>query len=168
MSATDDVLKANRAYAKTFNQGDLSAPPLKKLAVLTCMDARIVPHLILGLQPGDAHVIRNAGGIATDDAIRSLVISHYLLGTQEVVVINHTDCGMLTFNEGNLLEKLQAEIGRFPTTPLHFHAFDDLQTNVRRQVTTIQSHTWMPDNIPVRGFIYDVRSGKLQEIPPND
>src|SRR5208337_5590064 len=119
---------------------------------------------ILGLKTGDAHIIRNAGGIATEDAIRSLLISHYLLGTQEFMIINHTDCGMLTFKDEELRERLERETGTAVVAPSHFHSFVDTTTNVRRQVQRVKSHPWVPNKIPVRGFVYDVRTGKLNEV----
>jgi len=164
MSTTDEILTANQQYAAKFNQGDLAMPPARKLAVLACMDARLTIEPMLGLKTGDAHIIRNAGGIATEDALRSLIISHHLLGTQEFVVINHTDCGMLTFEDTELLKKLEKQTGVSAIAPVHFHAFKDLSENVRRQVARIRSHPYIPKNIPVRGFIYDVKTGKLQEV----
>jgi carbonic anhydrase len=164
MSVIDDVLKANSNYAAQFNQGHLPMPPGRKLAVLACMDARLDVNQILGLKIGDAHVIRNAGGIATEDALRSLIISHHLLGTQEFMIINHTDCGMLTFQDDELRERLRKQTGAAPAAPGVFHAFPNVEQNVRRQVQALQSHPWIPKQIPVRGFIYDVRSGRLTEV----
>src|SRR6202140_2966610 len=123
MSITDEVLAANQQYASKFDKGGLAMPPAKKLAVLACMDARISVEELLGLKTGDAHIIRNAGGIATEDALRSLIISHHLLGTQEFIVINHTDCGMLTFSDHDLLHKLEEKTGVATIAPVHFHAF---------------------------------------------
>jgi carbonic anhydrase len=164
MSAIDDVLGANRGYAAQFNQGSLGMPPAKKLAVLACMDARLDVELILGLKPGEAHIIRNAGGIATGDALRSLIISHHLLGTQEFMVINHTDCGMLTFRDRDLLERLKRETGAMPAGPSVFHAFSDIEENVREQMMKLRAHPWIPREIPVRGFVYDVKTGGLREV----
>lgn len=164
MSVTDDVLKANETYAENFVLGELHAPPAKKLAILACMDARMFLDQILGLKPGDAHVIRNAGGIATDDAIRSLVISHHLLGTQEFIIVNHTDCGMLTFTEDDLINDLEQKTGTPTPDPIHFHAFTDLKANVQQQIARLRSHPWLPDTISIRGFIYDVHTGKLNEV----
>lgn len=164
MSIIDDVLKANESYARNFKLGHLPMPPGRKLAILACMDARLTVEQFLGLNTGDAHIIRNAGGIATEDAIRSLLISHYLLGTQEFMVINHTDCGMLTFKDADLLERLEREKGVSAVAPSHFHAFENLEANVRRQVGRIRSHHWIPREIPVRGFVYDVKTGKLNEV----
>jgi carbonic anhydrase len=164
MSIIDDALKANETYARSFKHGTLAIPPGKKLAVLACMDARMTIEPMLGLETGDAHVIRNAGGIATDDAIRSLLISHYLLGTREFMVINHTECGMLTFKDAELLDRLERQTGVSAVTPRHFDAFDNLERNVRRQVGRIRAHAWIPKEIGVRGFIFDVKSGKLGEV----
>jgi len=163
MSITNEVLAANQKYAASFDQANLAMPPAKKLAVLACMDARLTVEQVLGLKTGDAHIIRNAGGIATEDALRSLIISHHLLGTQEFIVINHTDCGMLTFNDHDLLHKLEEQTGAAAVAPVHFHAFKDLEQNVLQQVSRIKNHPYVP-NIPVRGFIYDVKTGKLNEV----
>jgi carbonic anhydrase len=164
MSAIDDVLKANQTYARNFKLGSLPMPPARKLAIVACMDARLSVEQFLGLSTGDAHIIRNAGGIATEDAIRSLLISHYLLGTREFMVINHTECGMLTFKDNDLLERLEREKGVSVMAPSQFHSFENLEANVRRQAGRIKSHHWIPSEIPVRGFIYDVKSGKLNEV----
>src|SRR5690349_13505444 len=133
MSIIDDALKANQTYARNFKLGSLPMPPAKKLAILACMDARLTVEQFLGLNTGEAHIIRNAGGIATEDAIRSLLISHYLLGTQEFMVVNHTDCGMLSFKDADLMERLEREKGVSVMAPSHFHAFENLKANVRRQ-----------------------------------
>jgi carbonic anhydrase len=164
MSVTDDVLKADETYARNFNLGSLPMPPARKLAILACMDARLTVEQICGLTTGDAHIIRNAGGIATEDALRSLIISHQLLGTDEFIVINHTDCGMLTFKDEVLRQQLEEKTGARPAVPAHFHAFGDLEENVRAQVERIKSHPWLPRQITVRGFIYDVKTGRLQEV----
>jgi carbonic anhydrase len=164
MSVTDDVLKADEAYASNFKLGDLAMPPARKLAILACMDARITVEQVCGLKTGEAHIIRNAGGIATEDALRSLIISHHLLGTQEFIVINHTDCGMLSFKDDALRQQLEAKTGARPTKPEHFHTFGNLEENVRAQVETIKSHPWIPKHISVRGFIYDVKTGQLREV----
>jgi carbonic anhydrase len=164
MSVTNEVLKANDNYAQRFSLGELPMPPARKLAVVACMDARLTVEEFLGLKTGDAHIIRNAGGIVTEDAIRSLIISHHLLGTQEFLVINHTDCGMLTFQDDELRGKLESETGTATAAPTAFHAFADLEQNVRRQVQKVKSHPWVPREIPVRGFVYDVKSGRLKEV----
>jgi carbonic anhydrase len=144
--------------------GSLAMPPAKKLAVLACMDARLHVEEMLGLKAGEAHIIRNAGGIATADAVRSLIISHYLLGTQEFMVINHTDCGMLTFKDHDLMDRLRRETGTMAVGPSVFHSFTSLDQNVKDQVMKLRSHPWIPQGIAVRGFVYDVKSGKLREV----
>jgi carbonic anhydrase len=164
MSVIDEALKANRQYAQNFKLGDLAMPPARKLAIVACMDARLTVEQFLGLKTGDAHIIRNAGGIATEDAIRSLLISHYLLGTQEFMIINHTDCGMQTFKDEELRERLERESGTSVVAPNHFHSFVDTSANVRRQIQRVKSHPWVPNKIPVRGFVYDVGTGKLNEV----
>jgi carbonic anhydrase len=164
MSVTDEALQANRQYAAKFNLGGLDMPPARKLAVLACMDARLTVEQLLGLKTGDAHIVRNAGGIATEDALRSLIISHHLLGTQEFIVINHTDCGMLTFEDAQLLEKLEEQTATPVVAPVHFHAFKDVKKNVRQQVERIRNHPYVPSSIPVRGFVYDVKTGRLEEV----
>ena len=164
MSAIDDVLGANQTYAQGFNLGHLPMPPARKLAVVACMDARLTVSQLLGLKTGEAHIIRNAGGIVTEDALRSLIISHHLLGTNEFMIINHTDCGMLTFKDDELRKKLQTQTGTATVAPVRFHAFTNLEANVREQIQKVRSHPWIPKHIPVRGFIYDVKSGKLNEV----
>jgi carbonic anhydrase len=164
MSVIDETLQANENYARAFELGHLPMPPGRKLAIVACMDARMTVEQMLGLKTGDAHIIRNAGGIVTEDALRSLIISHYLLGTQEFMVINHTDCGMVTFKDADLKARLQNIHQTTSATPAEFHAFADLENNVREQVVKIKSHPWTPKNVPVRGFVYDVKSGKLNEI----
>jgi carbonic anhydrase len=164
MSAIDDVRQANRRFAQDFRLGQLPMRPAKKLAVVACMDARLSIEPALGLETGDAHIIRNAGGIVTEDAIRSLLISHYLLGTEEWMIVNHTECGMLTLKEDELVAKLRAQSDTTAITPIHFHAFRDLEENVRHQMQKVRSHPWVPNNIVVRGFIYDVRTGALNEV----
>ena len=164
MSTTNELLQANQRYAEKFDQGHLAMPPARKVAVVACMDARLTVEQVLGLKTGDAHVIRNAGGIVTEDALRSLIISHHLLGTEEFLIINHTDCGMLTFQDYELRDLLEQATGTAVVAPVHFHAFDDLEENVRRQVERVRSHPWIPRHIPVRGFVYDVKSGKLREV----
>lgn len=155
-----EVLHANERYAEVFDRSELAIPPAKHLAVLSCMDARLTVPDFLGLRTGDAHIIRNAGGIATEDAIRSLIISTKLLGTKEFVAVNHTDCGMLTFKDRELQDRLTKETG-VNATKVNFHAFSDLQENVRAQVARVRSSPFIPKDIPVTGFVYDVRTGKL-------
>ncbi|MCM3872955.1 MAG: carbonic anhydrase [Pyrinomonadaceae bacterium] len=164
MSVTEETIKANVIYAQNFALGHLPMPPARKLAVVACMDARLMVDRVLGLETGDAHIIRNAGGLATDDALRSLIISHHLLGTQEFIIINHTDCGMLTFKDEDLRTKLQQQTGTATDTPAHFHAFSDVEENVRQQIEKVKGHPWIPRQIPVRGFIYDVGTGRLSEV----
>ncbi len=164
MSVTDELLQANQEFVRNFNLGELAVRPRRKLAVLACMDSRILFERCLNLRPGDAHMIRNAGGIATDDAIRSLLVSHHLLDTQEFIIINHTDCGLLKVKESELRAKLADKMGANASEPAHFYAFDDLEANVREQVHKVKSHPWIPKQIPVRGFIYDVKTGKLTEV----
>lgn len=150
----DEILPANDRYATGFSKGDLPMPPARKFAIVTCMDARLDPAKFLGLDEGDAHVIRNAGGIVTDDALRSLVISHQLLGTEEVLVIGHTDCGMLTFRDEDLQERLG--------TDLQFHAFSDLEGRVVESVRRVRESKLVPDR--VTGFVYEVETGRLRNV----
>ena len=164
MSVADELLQANLEFVKNFNLGDLAVRPRRRVAVLACMDSRILFERCLGLKPGDAHMIRNAGGIATDDALRSLIVSHHLLDTKEFIIINHTDCGLLRVREDELKQSLAEKMGTSAGAPAHFYAFDDLEKNVREQVRRVKSHPWIPRQIPVRGFVYDVKTGKLSEV----
>jgi carbonic anhydrase len=164
MNVIDEVLKSNEDYARNFTSGSLPMPPARKLAVLACMDARLVISRMLGLNEGDAHVIRNAGGIVDDDAVRSLIISHYLLGTQEFMLIHHTDCGMLTFKDDDLQSRLRKETKTAAVSPARFYSFTDLETDVRDQVAKLKSHPWIPKSIAIRGFIFDVKTGRLREV----
>src|SRR6266852_4521543 len=163
MSVVDEFRKANDAYASTFQKGHLPMPPARHVAVLTCMDARLHPARFLGLEEGDAHVIRNAGGRASEDAIRSLVISEQLLGTNTVVVIHHTDCGMLTFSNDDLRTRLQQEF-KADASGIDFLPFSNLEQSVRDDIATIKASPFIPDNIPVSGFLYDVKSGRLLPV----
>jgi carbonic anhydrase len=163
MAETDQMVQANEQFAKEFDQGHLPMPPARQAAVLTCMDARLHPEKFLGLEIGDAHVIRNAGGRASDDAIRSLIISSHLLGTREYLVIHHTDCGMLTFSNEDLQGKLKQETGA-DADHIDFLPFSDLEQSVRDDVQHIEESPYMPEGIQVRGFVYDVRSGKLSPV----
>jgi carbonic anhydrase len=156
------LLQNNDAYAGSFKKGDLPLPPAKHIAVLACMDARLDVHKILGLQEGDAHVIRNAGGVATDDAIRSLVISQRLLGTKEIVLIHHTDCGMLTFKDDQVKGQIESEVGIRPAFALE--AFADLEQDVKQSIARIKASPFIPNKSSVRGFVYDVRTGRLNEV----
>ena len=162
MSTTDELLKNNEAYAQSFDKGDLPLPPAKKVAVLACMDARVLPSRILGLEEGDAHVIRNAGGVVTDDEIRSLAISQRLLGTEEVILIHHTDCGMLTFTDEEFAGQLQDETGIKPTWAAE--SFDDLDEDVRQSIARINASPFIPRKERVRGFVYEVETGRLREV----
>jgi carbonic anhydrase len=168
LSVADELLKANEAFAANFTLGKLSVRPKRHVAVLACMDSRILFEHCLGLHPGDAHMIRNAGGIATTDAIRSLIVSHHLLDTQEFIIINHTDCGLLKVREDELKARLTEKMGTTAAEPAHFHAFDDLEANVRQQIERVKSHPWIPKHIPVRGFVYDVKTGRLTEVEATD
>jgi carbonic anhydrase len=163
MSEVQEFQKANAAYASSFSKGNLPMPPGRHVAVLTCMDARLDPARFLGLEEGDAHVIRNAGGRASEDALRSLTISEQLLGTNEVVVIHHTDCGMLTFSNEDLRKKLKQELNA-DAEHIDFLPFKDLEQSVRDDVATIKNSPFIPKNIEVSGFIYDVRSGRLLPV----
>jgi carbonic anhydrase len=163
MPAIDRVLEANRKNSLQYDPSQVSPRPRLHLAVLTCMDTRI-SLTALGLAVGDAHMIRNAGGIATDDAIRSLVVSHYLLGTNEVMVINHTDCGMMKATEAELHRKIETEAGNPPNSQVHFHAFQDLDGNVRKQLERLTSHSWLKNRVKVRGFVFEVETGRLREV----
>ena len=162
MSVSDELLQANKEYAKTFDRGDLPMPPARRLAVVTCMDARIIPSRQLGLEEGDAHVIRNAGGRARD-ALRSLVISQRLLGTNEIAVIHHTDCGMLTFTNQDLHAKVKQDLGA-DATAIDFLPFSDVEESVREDVAFLLSSPLIPGSVVIRGFVYDVRTGKLNEV----
>lgn len=162
MTQTDQLLKNNESYAKNFEKGNLSLPPSRKVAVLACMDARLDVHKILGLEEGDAHIIRNAGGVATDDAIRSIVISQRLLGTKEVILIHHTDCGMLTFKDDDVKKKIEAETGIRPAFALE--AFPDLDDDVKQSIARIKASPFVPNKDKIRGFVYDVKTGRLREV----
>lgn len=163
MGATEALLANNRAYADTFAYGDAPLPPARGVAVLTCMDARIHPDEILGLAVGDAHVIRNAGGRASDDALRSLIISSHLLGTTEYLVIHHTDCGMCTFTNDELHARL-AEATGADASAIDFLPFDDLDESVREDVDRIRDSPLVPSDVRVTGWIYDVGTGRLTRV----
>ena len=162
MSVTDELLQNAERYAEGFDQGELPLPPGKRIAVVACMDARLNPYGLLGLNEGDAHVIRNAGGVITDDEIRSLAISQRLLGTEEIILIHHTDCGMLTFGDDEFRRQVQADTGIKPEWAAE--AFDDLEEDVRQSIARIKSSPFIPRKDSVRGFIYDVTTGKLAEV----
>jgi carbonic anhydrase len=162
MSVTDELLRNNEAYAQSFEKGDLPLPPARGVAVVACMDARLDVHKMLGLEEGDAHVIRNAGGVITDDEIRSLAISQRLLGTSEIILVHHTDCGMLTFTDDELKRQIQEDVGVKP----HFsmESFSDLEEDVRQSIARIQNSPFVPNKDSVRGFVYEVETGRLREV----
>jgi carbonic anhydrase len=162
MSVTEELLRNNAAYAESFAKGDLPLPPAREVAVVACMDARLDVHKILGLEEGDAHVIRNAGGVITDDEIRSLTISQRLLGTREIILIHHTDCGMLTFSEEELKAQIHEEVGVKP----HFsmESFSDLEEDVRQSIARIRHSPFIPHKESVHGFVYEVETGRLREV----
>jgi carbonic anhydrase len=162
MSVTEELLRNNAIYAESFEKGDLPLPPARDVAVVACMDARLDVHKILGLEEGDAHVIRNAGGVITDDEIRSLTISQRLLGTREVILIHHTDCGMLTFSDDELKAQIHEDVGLKP----HFsmESFSDLEEDVRQSMARIQASPFISHKESVRGFIYEVETGRLREV----
>jgi carbonic anhydrase len=162
VSATDDLLRNAAAYAASFDQGDLPAPPARRVAVVACMDARLDLNRILGLAEGDAHIIRNAGGVITDDEIRSLAISQRLLGTEEIVLIHHTDCGMLTFTDDEFKRAVQDDVGIKPEWAVE--TFSDLDEDVRQSIRRIASSPFIPRKDSVRGFVYDVHTGGLREV----
>jgi len=163
MSVIDEVLVANEIYARTHELRPLTPRPQRKLAVLTCMDTRLSIRT-LGLKTGDAHIIRNAGGIVTDDSIRSLIVSHHLLGTEEFMIINHTDCGLMHTSEQDLRNRIQTASGTAAIAPAFFYAFQNIDENVRHQLQKLRTHPWIPKSVAIRGFVYDVTSGRLREI----
>jgi carbonic anhydrase len=162
LSATDELLANNEAYAAAFDKADLAPPPGRKVAVIACMDARLNVYGALGLTEGDAHVIRNAGGVVTDDAIRSLAISQRLLGTEEIVLIHHTDCGMLTFTDDDFRAAIEQDTGIKP----HWAAesFSDLDSDVRQSIARVKASPFIPRKDSVRGFVYEVQTGRLREV----
>ena len=162
MSTTDELLRNAEEYASGFDKGDLPLPPARKVAVLACMDARLNPYGLLGLHEGDAHVIRNAGGVVTDDEIRSLAISQRLLGTEEIILIHHTDCGMLTFTDDDFKRSVQEDVGIKPEWAAE--AFPDLDEDVRQSIARIKASPFIPRKDSVRGFVYEVESGRLREV----
>jgi carbonic anhydrase len=162
MSVTDDLVENATRYADTFDKGDLPLPPAKHVAVIACMDARLNVYGVLGLSEGDAHIIRNAGGVVTQDELRSLAISQRLLGTTEIILIHHTDCGMLTFTDDGFRQSIEQETGVKPTWAAE--AFTDLDADVRQNIARIKAETSIPHKESVRGFVYDVATGKLREV----
>jgi carbonic anhydrase len=161
MTVTDELLQNNQRYAERFDKGDLSLPPAKGVAVVACMDARLHVNKILGLDEGDAHIIRNAGGVVTDDEIRSLAISQRLLGTREIILIHHTDCGMLTFNDDDFRRQIEKETGVRPQWAAD--AFADLDDDVRQNIARIKASPFIPHKDNIRGFVYEVETGRLRE-----
>lgn len=162
MTAIDEFLTNNAAYADTFSKGSLPMPPAKQIAAVVCMDARMETGAMLGLTEGDAHVIRNAGGVVTDDVIRSLTISQRLLGTREIMLIHHTDCGMLTFKDADLKQAIFEDVGLKP--PFAMEAFEDIDTDVRQSLARVKASPYIPHKDQVRGFVFEVESGKLREV----
>ncbi|MEO5678490.1 MAG: carbonic anhydrase [Acidimicrobiales bacterium] len=162
MTVTDELLKNNESYSSAFSKGDLPMPPAKKVAVVACMDARLDPARILGLEEGDAHVIRNAGGIVTEDAVRSLAISQRLLGTEEIILVHHTDCGMLTFTDDGFKQQILDDTGQKPSWAAE--AFADLDTDVKQNIARLKASPFLPHTTNVRGFVYEVETGALREV----
>jgi carbonic anhydrase len=162
MSTIDELVANASTYATSFESGDLPLPPAKRVAIVACMDARLNPYGLLGLREGDAHVIRNAGGVITDDEIRSLAISQRLLGTQEIMLIHHTDCGMLTFSDDDFRRQVQQDTGIKPEWPAE--AFDDLDGDIGQSIARIKASPFIPNKDSVRGFVYEVETGQLREV----
>ena len=162
MSVTDELLANSARYAATFDKGDLPLPPARGVAVVACMDARLNPYGVLGLSEGDSHVIRNAGGVVTEDVIRSLVISQRLLGTTEIILIHHSDCGMLTFRDDDVKAQIEADTGIRP--PFALEAFGDLDADVRQSIARIKASPFVPNKDSIRGFVYEVETGRLREV----
>lgn len=162
MSVIDELLDNNARYVDTFDKGDVPLPPGRNLAIVACMDARLDPHRMLGLEEGDAHVIRNAGGVVSDDAIRSIVISQRLLGTREIMLIHHTDCGMLTFRDDDVKDSIEADTGLRPSFALE--AFGDLDQDIRQSIARIKASPFVPNKDHIRGFVYDCATGRLKEV----
>lgn len=163
MVSIDSIILENEKYVKNFSEGNLPPHPSKKLAVICCMDARIIVNDVLGLKAGEAHIIRNAGGIVTEDAMRSLIISHELLGTEKILVINHTECGMATFKDEDLQKNL-SEKYHSDASEIKFHSFTDLEDNVKNQINKIKSSPFLSEIIDVQGFVYDIKTGKLIKV----
>jgi carbonic anhydrase len=162
MSVIDELLENAGVYAETFDKGELELPPARRIAIVACMDARLDPYALLGLHEGDAHVIRNAGGVITHDEIRSLAISQRLLQTEEIMLIHHTDCGMLTFTDDDLRRQIQDETGVKPEWAAE--CFDDLEEDVRQSVARIKASPFIPRKDKIRGFVYEVETGRLREV----
>jgi carbonic anhydrase len=162
MTVIDELLENASSYAETFDKGDLALPPARRVAIVACMDARLNPHAVLGLEEGDAHVIRNAGGVITDDEIRSLAISQRLLGTEEIMLIHHTDCGMQTFRDDDFRQQVQEDTGIKPEWAAE--SFENLEVDLRQSIARIKASPFIPRKDQVRGFIYEVESGRLREV----
>jgi carbonic anhydrase len=162
VSTTDELLANNESYVAAFDKADLPLPPARKVAVIACMDARLNVYGMLGLTEGDAHVIRNAGGVVTDDEIRSLAISQRLLGTEEIILIHHTDCGMLTFTDDAFKAAIEKDTGIRPNWAAE--AFPDLDADVRQSIARIKASPFVPNKESVRGFVYEVETGRLREV----
>jgi carbonic anhydrase len=162
MSVTDQLLENNSRFVATFDKGDKPMPPARKVAVVACMDARLHVSALLGLDIGDAHIIRNAGGVVSDDAVRSLVISQRLLGTNEIILIHHTDCGMLTFRDDDVKAQIEVDTGIRPSFALE--AFADVEEDVRQSIARVKASPFIPHRDDVRGFVYDVTTGRLNEV----
>ena len=162
MTVIDELLENARSYADTFDKGDLALPPARRIAIVACMDARLNPHALLALEEGDAHLIRNAGGVITDDEIRSLAISQRLLGTEEIMLIHHTDCGMLTFTDEQFREQIREDTGVKPQWAAE--CFGDVEDDVRQSIARIQASPFIPRKETIRGFVYDVETGRLDEV----
>ena len=161
MSTIDELVRNADSYSESFEKGDLPLPPAKRVAIVACMDARLDVEAVLGLRPGEAHIIRNAGGLATEDAVRSLIVSQQLLGTDRIVVIGHTGCGLLNADEDALRERLTAATGK--TFDMRFGSFDDLEATIRITVEHLQAHPWLK-RVPVHGLAFDVATGRLHEV----
>ncbi len=165
MNEIERCLSANARFAESYAYAGLDAKPSRRLAVVTCMDARMLRlDEALGLETGDAHLLRNAGGLVTDDALRSLVLSTQVLGTREIIVIQHTKCGLIGLRDDELRARLESESGSSPDEPARFLGFDDLETSVRAQLERVRTHPWLPGDTVARGFIYDVDTGRLEEV----
>jgi carbonic anhydrase len=163
MTVFDEMLAHNEKYAQRFDLGHLQTPPVRKLVILTCMDSRMDLEQLLGLRVGDAHMIRNAGGLASDDVVRSLILSTHLLGTRSIAIIQHTECGLMSITDEEFRWRLSTTTGK-DASHLRFHAFRDLDQNVREQVARVRHDPFLPSQIEVRGFVYDVKQGKLREV----
>ena len=165
MSVLEEVLRVNALFTKSYDPARATAPVVRKLAIVACMDYRIPLEQAFGLKPGDAYIIRNAGGIVTEDVIRSLLVAHYRLGIEEILIVNHTACGMQTFRDEEIRGDIRRATGTDSIAPEQFHAFHNLEDNVRQQIQRIRSHPWIPAHILINGCIYDVHTGRLTPVP---